>query len=184
MPCNLSSQTLPEKAAPPAARLRPLEFHERPYVTQSLKKWKAGDGKFYTGDTNHEIRVQGLLECKQSPRNYGLRRRPSPCSPHGTFGDATRRLARHADARTNRQVDIQPPDTSLTSLARADTPDGHPRVAHSRGSSRTGKNLPSEARGDGCRYAPRQPGNPALHRVPGRIGARNRARRCQTPRGS
>ena len=195
MPCNLSSQTLPEKASrrpyasgrtPPAVGVSRASLRY-PVCAKNPKRPKrpgnAGTLK-YTGETNQEIRVQGLLECKQSPRNYGLRRRPSPCSPHGTFGDATRRLARHADARTNRQVDIQPPDTSLTSLARADTPDGHPRVAHSRGSSRTGKNLPSEARGDGCRYAPRQPGNPALHRVPGRIGARNRARRCQTPRGS
>jgi len=189
MPCNLSSQTLPEKAAPPADRLRPLEFHERPCVTPvceiCFKKWKAGDGKFYMGDTNQEIRVQGSWNANRHAEIMLLPE--ATCESilrHGTFGDATRRLARHADARTNRQVDIQPPDTSLTSLARADTPDGHPRVAHSRGSSRTGKNLPSEARGDGCRYAPRQPGNPALHRVPGRIGARNRARRCQTPRGS
>ena len=188
MPCNLSSQTLPEKASRRPDGSGRWSFTSVPALPQSVKNpkklGKAGVG-IYTGDTNQEIRVQGLLECKQSPRNYGFL--IATCnlhSPHAAFGDATRRLARHADARTNRQVDIQPPDTSLTSLARADTPDGHPRVAHSRGSSRTGKNLPSEARGDGCRYAPRQPGNPALHRVPGRIGARNRARRCQTPRGS
>ena len=188
MPCNLSSQTLPEKPSRRPNSSGRWSFTSVPALPQSVrfgkKDGKALDGYFIWERQTRKSGFKGSWNANSHPEIMVLMRHVLLHSSHGTFGDTTRRLARHADARTNRQVDIQPPDTSLTSLARADTPDGHQRVAHSRGSSRTGKNLPSEARGDGCRYAPRQPGNPALHRVPGRIGARNRARRCQTPRGS
>ena len=106
MPCNLSSQTLPEKAAPPAELLRPLEFHERPCVTPVCAIWKKTwetSRLFYTGGTNQEIRVQGLLECKQSPRNYGFERRRVKHSP---ARDVRRR---HSETRATRRRTNKPP---------------------------------------------------------------------------
>ena len=71
-------------------------------VKQKIQKnWKR-EAVIYSGDTNQEIRVQGLLECKQSPRNYGFeRRRVSPFS--GTRRSETP-LGDSRDTQTHEQT--------------------------------------------------------------------------------
>ena len=114
MPCNLSSQTLPEKASrrpyasgrtPPAVGVSRASLRY-PVCAKNPKRPKrpgnAGTLK-YTGETNQEIRVQGLLECKQSPRNYGFdATRAAPF-----FARDVRR--RHSETRATRRRTNKPP---------------------------------------------------------------------------
>ena len=106
MPCNLSSQTLPEKPSRRPNSSGRWSFHERPCVTPVCAIWKKTwetSRLFYTGGTNQEIRVQGLLECKQSPRNYGFERRRVKHSP---ARDVRRR---HSETRATRRRTNKPP---------------------------------------------------------------------------
>jgi hypothetical protein len=75
MPCNLSSQTLPEKAAPPAELLRPLEFHERPCVTPVCEIWKktgkAADGYFIRETQTRKSGFKGSWNANSHPEIMG-----------------------------------------------------------------------------------------------------------------